>query len=140
MTRIRALFLDLDSTLLDGRTFPRSIDRTCEKLSTIQPELDANRLREVNSEVFRSCWAQSEEDWTIGRVSGAEFGLEIWRRTLLACGCEDKSLAHVAAETHIQFARDTYQPFDDVEELIGAVQQAGIPVALVTNGASDNTA
>ena len=30
MARIRALFLDLDSTLLDGRTFHRSIERTCK--------------------------------------------------------------------------------------------------------------
>ena len=137
MARIRALFLDLDSTLLDGRTFHRSIERTCKKLSLIRPELDAKQLREADSEVFRSYWPESMDDWTLGRLNGAELSLEVWRRALLACGCEDKSLAQVAADTQIQLARDTYRPFADVEELISIVRQSGVPVALVTNGASD---
>lgn len=137
MSPIHALFLDLDSTLLDGRTFHQSIVGTCRKLSLIQPRLDADRLHEANSEVFSSYGPESIDDWTLGRLSGAEVSLEAWRRTLLACGCDDKSLAQVAAETHIQLARDTYQPFADVEEFIDVLRQAGVPVALVTNGASD---
>ena len=57
--------------------------------------------------------------------------------TLLVCGCEDPSLVQVALRIHLEMARDTYQPFDDVKDLVDAVNQARIPVALVTNGASD---
>lgn len=137
MKPIRALFLDLDGTLLDGRLFHQSIVRTCEKLSSMRPELDSQRLHAANSEVF-NCYAQEQVGaWELGRLSGAELSHEVWRRTLLECGCEDPSLVQVALQTHLEMARDTYRPFDDVENLVDAVSQARIPVALVTNGASD---
>ena len=137
MKPIRALLLDLDGTLLDGSLFPQSIAQTCLKLSSIRPELDSKRLHEANFEVFRSYGQERVDDWTLGRLSGAELSHEVWRRTLLVFGYEDNSLVHVAVKTHREMARDSYQPFDDVKGLVDAVKQARVPVALVTNGASD---
>ena len=135
--QVRALLLDLDGTLLDGSSFPQSIARTCEKLALLRPGLEAKRLKEANDAVFRIYGPESHDAWTLGRLSGAELTLEAWRRTLQACGYDDKLLASVAAETHVRLARDSYQPFTDVAGLIGAVRQARVPIALVTNGASD---
>ena len=137
MKPIRALLLDLDGTLLDGRLHSQSIVGTCEKLSLIRPGLNSKQLHAANSEVFSRYGAERVDAWELGRLSGAELSHEIWRRALLVCGFEDNSLVQVAVQTHLELARDTYQPFDDVKDLIDAVSKARVPVALVTNGASD---
>ena len=137
MKRMCALLLDLDDTLLDGSSFPKSIARTCEELAALRPGLEAKQLQEANVTVFATYGSESLGAWTLGRLSGAELTLEAWRRTLQACGYSDDSLAQFAAKTHLRFAWDTYQPFSDVAGLISAVRQARVPVALVTNGASD---
>ena len=135
--RVSALLLDLDDTLLDGSLFPQSIARTCEELAMLQSELEAERLQEANHAVFSIYGPESHDAWTRGRLSGAELTLETWRRTLQACGNHDDTLAQSAAKTHLRFAWDSYQPFSDVAELMSALRQARVPLALVTNGAAD---
>ena len=137
MKRVCALLLDLDDTLLDGSFFPQSIARTCEELALLRPGLEAERLQKANHAVFRTRGPESHDAWTLGRLSGAELAVETWRRTLQACGNQDESLAQFAAKTHLHFARESYQPFPDVAVLMSAVRQARVPIALVTNGASD---
>lgn len=137
MKRVCALLLDLDDTLLDGSLFPRSVARTCEELSSLRTGLEAKQLQEANHAVFRTYGQESHGAWTLGKLSGAELAVEAWRRTLQACGYSDESLAQFAAKTHLRFAWNTYRPFKDVAGLISAVRQARVPVALVTNGASD---
>ena len=44
---IKALFFDLDETLLDGSHFDRSILRTCGAIAKLKPELDPARLFEA---------------------------------------------------------------------------------------------
>jgi HAD superfamily hydrolase (TIGR01509 family) len=134
---LHALLLDLDETLLDGSVFPQSIAQTCEELVLLRPELEAKRLQEANHAVFSTYGPERHDAWTLGRLSGANLTLESWRRTLQMCGYNDESLAQFAAKTHLRFAWDSYQPFTDVAGLISAVRQARVPVALVTNGASD---
>ncbi len=135
--RLHALLLDLDDTLLDGSFFSQSVARTCEELALLRPELEAKRLQEANHAVFSTYRPERLDAWTLGRLSGADLTLETWRRTLQACGCNDESLAQLAAKIHLHFAWDSYQPFADVAGLFTAVRQARVPVALVTNGASD---
>lgn len=137
MRRVCALLLDLDNTLLDGSFFPQSIARTCEELALLRTGLEAKRLQEANHAVFGTYGPETHGAWTLGRLSGAELTLEAWRRTLQACGNHDDALAQFAAKTHLRFAWDSYQPFSDVAGLITLVRQTRIPIALVTNGASD---
>lgn len=137
MRRIIVLLLDLDDTLLDGSLFPQSVVRTCEELASLRTGLEAMRLQEANHTVFGAYGPESHGAWTLGGLSGAELTLEVWRRTLQACGNHDDELAHFAAKTHLRFARESYQPFPDVAVLMSAVRQARVPIALVTNGAAD---
>ena len=137
MRRILALLLDLDDTLLDGSSFPQTVARTCEELALLRTGLEAKRLQEANYTVFGTYGPETHDAWTLGRLSGAELTLEAWRRTLQACGNHDDALAQFAAKTHLRFAWDSYQPFSDVAGLITVVRQTRIPIALVTNGASD---
>ncbi len=137
MKRVCALLLDLDDTLLDGSSFPQSVTRTCEELSSLRTGLEAKQLQEANYAVFRTYGQESHDAWTLGRLSGAELAVEAWRRTLQACGNHDDALAQFAAKTHLRFAWESYQPFPDVAGLMSAVRQARVPIALVTNGAAD---
>jgi HAD superfamily hydrolase (TIGR01549 family) len=137
MKSVQALFFDLDSTLLDSSGFQESIVGTCRKIAKIQRGLHAARLVEMNGDVWQSYWPQVEDQWTLGSLDGASVSLEAWRRTLRACGCKDDSMALLASQTHLQLGRETYRLFDDVGELFTALKSAGIPLALITNGASD---
>ncbi len=136
MKPVQALFFDLDETLLDGSGNQEAILRTCRKIASAQPGLDAARLLEANNEVWQRYWPEVEDKWTLGVLDGTTVSLEAWRRTLRACGCNDESLARLARETHWKHRRETLRLFDDVQELFTLLQNR-LPLALITNGASD---
>jgi putative hydrolase of the HAD superfamily len=137
MRPVQALFLDLDGTLLDGGRFQESIVRTCESIAASQPGLDAARLVEANSKVWPSYWLEVEDKWTLGTLDGTSVRLEAWRRTLRTCGCNDESLSRLALQTHGKLELKAHRLFDDVREFFASVRRDRVPLALVTNGASD---
>ena len=53
-----------------------------------------------------------------------------------ACGCDDDSVAHLARDAHRQYAREALLLFDDAEEVLRGFANK-MPLALITNGASD---
>lgn len=138
MEPFRAITFDLDDTLLDGSLFAKSTERTCRQLATVQPALVAERLVAANGETWRTYWPEVEDKWTLGVLDGRSVSLEAWRRTLHSCGCDDEALAQIALETHRIFWRESYRLFDDVADLFSSLTQSGIPVALITNGATDS--
>lgn len=137
LPNIKALFLDLDETLLDGSQFGIVISGTCEAIARRVPALDADQLRRANSSVFSNIVTETLDDWTLGRLTGRELSFDAWRRTLIECDYADPSIIRFAAETHLRLARSSYQLFDDARQLIDAIDRSKVPVALITNGASD---
>ncbi|MCZ7570369.1 MAG: HAD family hydrolase [Ardenticatenaceae bacterium] len=137
MKPVQALFFDLDETLLDGSCFQESIVRTCGKIAASQPGLDAARLVEANRKVWRGYWPEIKDKWMLGALDGASVSLQAWRLTLRACGCNDESIARLALQTHSQLGREAHRLFDDARELFTSLRRARIPLALITNGASD---
>ncbi len=137
MRPVQALFFDLDDTLRGGSGSHEAVVRTCRHIAAARPGLDAARLLEANSEVWQRYWPEVEERWTLGVLSGNDVGLEAWRRALRACGSDEESLAQLARETHMQHAREALRLFDDVRGLIDRLKKARLPLALITNGASD---
>ena len=127
----------LDDTLLDGSRFQESIVRTCEMIAANQPGLDAARVLEANAQIWPGYWREVEEGWTLGALDTASVSLEAWRLTLGACGCGDESLAGRASQIHRQLGLESHRLFDDVRELFAAAKRARVPLALITNGASD---
>jgi len=136
MRPVQALFFDLDETLLDGSGRQEAIVRTCRSIASAQPGLDAHRLLEANGKVWQGYWPEVADEWTLGVLDGANVSLEVWRRTLRACGCNDDSMARLGRETYSQYRRETLRLFDDVRKLISLLQPR-FSLALVTNGASD---
>ena len=137
MSPPRALFLDLDETLLDRR-YPVAIVRTCAELARLHPELDAARLWEANSTVWNAYWPEVEARWILGSVDGAAVSREGWRRALRKCGVTDESVVERAARTHRRESCDAYRQFDDVGEFVASAMARGVPLALITNGARDS--
>lgn len=134
---VDALFFDLDGTLLDGSSNRAALLRTCAALAAAQPGLDPGRLWEANSTIWRAYWREVENEWMLGALDGAAVSLEAWRRTLHACGYADDALARLARDLHRQYADETMRLFDDVPGLLAALAAARLPLALITNGASD---
>jgi FMN phosphatase YigB (HAD superfamily) len=137
MKPVRALFFDLDDTLLDGSVRQESIIRTCEMIAANQPGLDSARLIKANAQIRPGYLREVDEKWTLGALDTASVSLEAWRRTLGACGCGDESLARRASQIHLRLAVETRRPFDDVPEFFAAAKRARVPLALITNGPSD---
>ncbi len=140
MEPVQALSFDLDDTLLDGSrfSFQETILHTCAELAKVTG-LDANRTLEANGKTWGSYWPVVEEKWTLGGLSGAEVGLEAWRRTLMACGRDDESLARLARDIHSKHRRKTLRLFDDVHEFLNVLKPR-LRLAVITNGASDTSA
>jgi HAD superfamily hydrolase (TIGR01549 family) len=137
VNQIRALFLDLDETLLDGSGFPASIARTCEEIAQHRPGLKSASLLEANAEIWARLAPEIMDRWERGEIDCAAVRSEAWRRTLAACRCHDEAVAKLAAETHRRLACQTYRLFDDVHDLLFSLRRACIPTALITNGGSD---
>lgn len=137
MKPAKALFFDLNGTLSDGSRIREAIERTCDEIAATWPGLSAARLLEANTEVWRTYWSEVEDRWTLGVLDGATVSFEAWRRALLACGCDDDSLAQLARNTLRRHVGETIRLFDDARELFGSLLRTRVPLALITNGASD---
>ncbi len=137
MKRVRALFFDLDETLL-ARSHQEAVVGTCEQIAATQPELDAAQLIEANTNAWDLYWPEVEDKWTLGVLDGASVRLEAWRRTLRAYGSEDESVAQRAARIHGLLAMMGHRLFDDAQEILASAARAQVPLALITNGASDD--
>jgi putative hydrolase of the HAD superfamily len=94
-------------------------------------------LLETNRDMWRAFWPTVEDSWRLGVLDGATVSLEAWRRTLRACGCADECLVRLARDTHWRHARETTRLFDDAGDLLSWLAGIGLPLALITNGASD---
>jgi putative hydrolase of the HAD superfamily len=129
--------LDLDDTLLDGSGLEESIVRVCDTLADLYPTLDAARLRSANADAWMEYWLVVEDDWTLGRLDSASFSLEVWRRTLLRYGSTDDTVVKTARDLFRDYAREAHRLYDDVQELLDFVVEVALPIALITNGATD---
>jgi len=133
---VRALSFDLDGTLLDGNPWRAVIVRSCEEIAAAHPGVDANRLIEANAEVWEHYFPEVERSWALGMVDGRGVTAEAWRRTLVASGSDDPATAEFATATYLRNRRDAMRLFDDARDILGRIGTS-LPLALITNGASD---
>ena len=136
-SRIQAASFDLDGTLLDGSVLEGVFSSTCEFLAEGRPQLRAQVLAEANRRIWPEYWQEIEDKWMLGILDGTSVILELWRRTLLACNCKDESTVQLAASIFSKLDREACRLFDDVRDVVAALRRDGIPLALITNGASD---
>jgi putative hydrolase of the HAD superfamily len=132
-----AVFIDLDSTILNEGYVPIASAAACAELALAHPDIDAPALAHANLEVWLSYWPEIEHDWTLGELETDALRDEVWRRTLARFGIEDEAMVAEVSAIHQAHELDSYRAFDDVVPFLDALRAAGIRVAVLTNGASD---
>ena len=131
----RAVFFDLDDTLLDASGMTDVLGAVC-RLVMGGDASRAERLLVANQSAWVDYWPEVEEGWMLGGLSTADVSREAWRRALRACGETDDSLAGLAQRTLFELEFEAYRSFDDAPAVLDAIGRL-VPLGLVTNGASD---
>lgn len=132
MTVPAALLLDLDDTLIDGAGVQTGTVAACVRLA---PEFGVEQralAAEVGAEFVRY-WTANERDWILGRVDDQELTTGVWRRVLAAHDL-DPAAAERMADVHLAALHTSHEPFPDAIPLLDAARDAGLALAIVTNG------
>ena len=138
--RIRAIFFDLDETLVDDdRCMREALIRTCAALAQKCPQIKAARLASTYTRVSDDLWT------SFGSVprapgsetsSGRELRLYVWGRTLAAYGLSDENLAAEAVDVYSRERRAGYCLFPDVGEVLRALHKR-FRLGVITNGPTE---
>lgn len=132
-----AVSFDLDGTLLDGSHLGTTVADTCRAIAARNPDLDADELTAANSRIWEEYFPSIEDDWALGVIDSPSVGREAWRRTLQACDVSDEDLVEFARQTFATLEHERHELYEDVLPLISTLGDRKIPLALVTNGASE---
>lgn len=131
------MFFDLDHTLLDHSAKRETLVDVCQQISAQETSLDSEFLLRTNGDVWSIYWPDVQEDWELGRTDSVTVSREAWRRSLLLCGCDSNSVIESAVRIHQQEVRKKFRLFADVTDTLDILMQAGLQMALITNGPSD---
>jgi len=136
----RAILFDLDDTLI--RAYAQPEEAWTRLLHVFAAHLDAHdetaieRVRTAVMEEARAFWSDPREAarWRLD-IPGAR-RLSV-RRGLARLGKTDEALADRIADAFTAMRRNEYRLYPDAHATVDALRQAGVRLALVTNGASD---
>ena len=132
------MFFDLDYTLLDHSAKRETLFTVCQQISAQEKSLDAELLLRTNGDVWSTYWPEVQEDWDLGRTDSVTVSREAWRRSLLLCGCDSIVVIESAVRIHLQEERKKFRLFADVSDTLDILMNAGLDMALITNGPSDS--
>jgi putative hydrolase of the HAD superfamily len=138
--RFRAVFFDLDETLLDDdRGMRESVTDVCATLGQRYPAIDARELEDtylrVSDEVWRSEGAVPRAAGS-GNSNGREIRVEVWGKALASYGLLGRPLAIEAAELYSEERRGRYRLFPDARVVLDALHRRMI-LGVITNGPGD---
>lgn len=141
MTRIskhiRAVFFDLDETLVDDdRAMRQALARTCTTLGKRYPQIEPRKLEAVYMRIGDQWWTSRggvPRTSGTGSTNGRDIRIEVWGESLKAYGLIDKDLAIEAADLYGQERKASYCLFPEAEEVLRTLQQRFI-LGVITNG------
>jgi putative hydrolase of the HAD superfamily len=132
---IRALFFDLDDTLLETHTAHQAALRICcERAASQHPNWTPEALHAAFHAAHHAMDARMEAG-EVEFVSQIPFRIRTWDDTLRSCGLTP-DLAEELASRYIAERRMRYRLFADVEAALDALSKE-YRLVLVTNGISD---
>lgn len=134
---VRAVLIDLDSTILDEAYVARASYAACVVVAGERPDIDPIALAKANFEAWMGYWPKAEIPWILGQLSTDDLRLETWRRTFERFGVDDAAFIRHVAELHYEIELGEYRAFDDVAVILDSAVAHGVKTAVVTNGASD---
>lgn len=138
--RVRAIFFDLDETLIDDdRCMREAIARTCTTLGKLHPQLEPDRLEATYTEAANKWWTSSG---SVPRASGSsstsgrDIRVEVWGKALEAYGLSNPDIAVEAADIYAQERSDGYSLFPEVSDVLGTLRQKYV-LGIISNGPAD---
>ena len=136
----RAILFDLDDTLI--RAYAQPEDAWRRLLHVFSTHLDAHDAQAIE-EVRIAIMEESRAFWS-DRIAAAKWRLNIPEARRLAVrqgfkrlGRTDDELADRIADAFTEMRRNEYRLYPDAHATVDALRDAGVKLALVTNGASD---
>jgi putative hydrolase of the HAD superfamily len=134
---VGAVFIDLDSTILDEAYVARASYAACVAVSGERPGIDPVALATANFEAWIGYWPKAEIPWILGELSTDQLRFETWRRTFERFGIDDRAFIEHVAKLHYEIELGEYRAFEDVAVILDSAAANGVKTAVVTNGASD---
>ena len=138
--RVRAVFFDLDETLLDDdRCMRKAVARTCATLGKHYPQIEPKRLESTYLHVSNKLWTSYgsvPRTSSTGDSGGIDIRLEVWGRALTVYGLPHQDLAIEAVDLYSQERRASYYLFSDVHEVLHALREKYI-LGVISNGPGD---
>jgi putative hydrolase of the HAD superfamily len=135
--RTRAVFLDLDATLLDydEAAWAATVDAVTRRLSELAGagRLDAGRLATVYAELSWRHFAAAEKA-ADAPADGHAIWRELWRDALADCDHGDNALADQAAALYAAERAARYRLYSDVLPALGELRDRVGALVLITNG------
>jgi putative hydrolase of the HAD superfamily len=131
---VRALFFDLDNTLVDDEASMRlAVERVCAELGAPWSGRAAAELTEVYMQVSIAFWATQP---FVTNDLIATMRLKLWRAALARCGCHDEAVVERARDAYARHRMDACHVYPDSVEVLSRL--AGrYRLAVITNGAGD---
>ncbi len=134
---LRALFFDLDETLLDDAASMReSLDATCRLLATRYHGIEPIALADAYTRVADVFWADYGSNPGSQGWSAADIRAEVWTRALATCHASLSKLGIEAGQLYGQERAARHRLFPDVLPLLDSLP-SGLVLGVITNGAED---
>lgn len=134
---VRAVFFDLDETLVDDdRCMRVAVTQTCNKLAELYPQINPRQLGAMYLRVAYEWWTDSggvPRASTSGMSDGRAIRTEVWGKSLAACGLVDQRVAIEAADIYSQQRKATYCLFPEVDEVLNMLHTTFV-LGVITNG------
>src|SRR5476649_1002810 len=134
----RAILFDLDDTLI--RAYAQPEEAWTRLLHIFSAHLDAHDPAAIER-IRKAIMGEAKAFWN-DRAAAAKWRLDIGgarrlsvRRGLAALGCADDELADRIADAFTEMRRQEYRLYPDAHATVDALRDAGVKLALVTNGA-----
>ena len=135
----RAILFDLDDTLIRAYAQPEEAWRRL--LGTFAEPLNVRDAAAI--ELVRVAMMDEARMLWTDQVAAAKWRLDIpgarrlsTRRALARLGYDDEALADRIADAFTELRRQEYRLYPDAHATVDTLRQAGVKLALVTNGAS----
>lgn len=136
MGKMPSIVFDLDGTLLDNSSYQDTLAEICHQVSELHPGMEPRQLQQANLTIWTSNKDRYMTELWDGTKDTFSLGEEVWELTLAQCGIRSRSIAREAARIHDATEARHFRLYADARSAVRILQQAGIRMALVTNGPS----
>jgi putative hydrolase of the HAD superfamily len=132
---LKAIFFDLDDTLLDAQTpYREAIVATCAEAGRRCAGLDPERLSAMYIEVSREMWRSFDLD--LMRESAAEIRERVWAEALRQVGVEDAALVRELSHHYGAARKASHRLFPDVLSTLERLHRR-YHLGIITNGMTE---